>query len=123
MLYFAVDMWLSQYLFALFAGGLLRWIILGPRVEGSTFPLPKPNLNFPTSNLLSGFRGVFGPVESFRAAPGSVKGKSISEYSGPIPSALFAFPIRPPPKLNMLFRFRAFPDPTVPPPRAPSPAL
>ena len=46
-LYFVVEMWLSTYLFAALAGGLLSWIILGPRVDGSGAPRPNPNLKVP----------------------------------------------------------------------------
>src|SRR5277367_5819434 len=89
MLYFAVDTWLLTYLFALFAGGLLRCIILGPRVEGSDFPRPNPNLKEPMSNFLLVCFDVSWPAEStLSRAPASVRGRYISEYSGPIPSML-----------------------------------
>src|SRR3954468_23396106 len=52
-LYLAVETWLSTYLLTAFAGGLLRWMMRGPRVDGSGFERPKPNLKLPMSNFFS----------------------------------------------------------------------
>lgn len=98
-LYLVVDMWLLMYLFVVFVGGLLRWMIWGLSVDGLGFDCLKLNLKF----FLFFGGGVFFLVFlglGFGFVCDFVSGRFIFEYFWFILSLFFIF------LSKLLFRFR-----------------